>query len=59
MRFAAATASSAFRTTSLRGTGRPAAASSWFVIFLSDAMSTARADVIDVIVARIRCWYFP
>ena len=47
------------RTTSLRGTGSPAAARSWFVIFLSEAMSTASADVIDVIVARIRCWYFP
>ena len=59
IRSAAATASSSERTTSLRGTGSPAAASSWFVIFLSEAMSTASAEVIDVIVARTRCWYFP
>ena len=59
IRPAAATAASSVRTTSLRGTGRPAEASSWFVIFLSPAMSTARALVIEVIVARIRCWYFP
>ncbi len=59
MRFAAATASSSERTTSLLGTGRPAEASSWFVIFLSPAMSTASALVKEVIVARIRCWYLP
>ncbi len=59
MRLAAATASSSERTTSLLGTGRPADASSWFVIFLSPAMSTASALVSEVIVARMRCWYFP
>ena len=59
IRLAAATASSSVRTTSLLGTGRPAEPSSEFVIFLSPAMSTARALVRDVIVARIRCWYFP
>ena len=59
IRPAAATASSSFRTTSLFGTGRPADPSSWFVIFLSLAMSTASALVREVMVARIRCWYFP
>ena len=37
----------------------PAAASSWLVSDLSDAMSTAMADVREVIVARMRCWYLP
>ncbi len=59
IRLAAATAASSARTTSLRGTGSPAEASSRFVIFLSPAMSTASAQVFEVIVARIRCWYFP
>ena len=47
------------RTDSDRGTGRPAAASSRVVSSLSPAMSTASAEVFDVIVARIRCWWTP
>jgi hypothetical protein len=59
IRRAAATASSSLRTISLRGTGSPAAASSCVVSFLSPAMSTPSAGVIDVMVARMRRWYFP
>ena len=57
--FAAATASSSVPTTSERGTGRPAESRSRLVRLLSDAMSTAMADVREVIVARIRCWWTP
>ena len=56
---AAATASSSVSTTSARGTGRPAESRSRLVRLLSDAMSTPIADVSDVIVARIRCWWTP
>ena len=59
MRFAAATAPSASRTTSERGTGTPVAASSRFVSFLSEAMSTPSDPVRLVIVARIRFWWTP
>ena len=45
MRVAAATAASALRTVSARGTGTPVAASSLFVSFLSDAMSTPSEPV--------------
>ena len=53
------TAWSAVRTDSDRGTGRPAAASSRVVSSLSPAMSTASAEVLEVIVARIRRWWTP
>ncbi len=59
MRRAAATAASPLRTTSERGTGTPVAASSRFVSFLSDAMSTPSDPVRLVIVARIRFWWIP
>ena len=59
MRVAAATAASALRTTSARGTGTPVAASSRFVSFLSDAMSTPSEPVPLVIVARMRFWWTP
>ena len=59
MRVAAATAASAVRTTSARGTGTPVAASSRFVSFLSPAMSTPREPVTLVIVARMRFWWTP
>ena len=59
MRRAAATAPSAERTVSCRGTGSPAEASSRVVMSLSPAMSTASAPVFDVIVARMRCWWTP
>ena len=55
IRVAAAAASSSLRTISALGTGRPAAASSRLVRFLSPAMSTASAGVTEDIVARIRC----
>ena len=54
MRVAAATAASAVRTVSARGTGTPVAASSLFVSFLSEAMSTPSDPVSEVIVARMR-----
>ena len=47
------------RTTSARGTGTPVAASSLFVSFLSDAMSTPSELVWLVMVARMRCWWTP
>ena len=56
---AAATAASAVRTVSCLGTGRPAEASRRVVMSLSLAMSTARAPVLEVIVARIRCAWTP
>ena len=59
MRRAATTASSAVSTVSERGTGRPAANSSWLVSALSEAMSTAMELVREVIVARMRCWWTP
>ena len=59
MRLAASAASSAVRTILPGGTGSPADSSSCRVSCLSPAMSTARAEVFDVIVARMRCWYFP
>src|SRR3954463_14210903 len=59
MRSATRTAWSAVRTPSDRGTGRPAAASSRVVSSLSPAMSTASAEVLDVIVARMRRWWTP
>ena len=46
-------------TTSARGTGRPAESSSRLVRLLSDATSTPIAEVCEVIVARIRCWWTP
>ena len=45
--------------TSARGTGTPVAARSWLVSFLSDAMSTAIELVLQVMVARMRCWWTP
>jgi hypothetical protein len=59
MRPATRTAWSAVRTDSDRGTGRPAAASSRVVSSLSPAMSTASAEVLDVMVARILRWWTP
>ena len=59
MRLPARTACSTVRTASERGTGRPAAASSRVVSSLSPAMSTASADVFDVMVARMRRWWTP
>ena len=59
MRFAAATAPSTLRTDSCLGTGRPAAPSSRVVRSLSEATSTAIADVADVMVARIRLAWTP
>ena len=56
---AAAAASSGERTTDARGTGTPVAARSWFVSFLSDAVSTAIELVLLVMVARMRCWWTP
>ena len=50
---------SSLSTTSARGTGSPAESSSWLVRLLSDATSTPIADVREVIVARIRCWWTP
>ena len=59
MRLAAATAPSSVSTRSARGTGRPAESSRRLVRLLSEAMSTPMADVCEVIVARIRCWWTP
>ncbi len=52
-------APSSVSTTSARGTGSPAESSSRLVRLLSDATSTPMADVSEVIVARIRCWWTP
>jgi hypothetical protein len=53
------TAPSSVSTTSARGTGSPAESSSRLVRLLSDATSTPIADVREVIVARMRCWWTP
>ena len=59
IRSAARTAASSLRTVSCFGTGRPAAESSRVVRSLSEAMSTAIAEVAEVIVARIRLAWTP
>jgi hypothetical protein len=59
IRRAASTVASSASVTVLFGTGSPAESSKRFVRLLSLAMSTAMPDVIEVIVARIRCWWTP
>ena len=59
MRRAASTVPRMVRADSCFGTGRPAEPSSFVVRSLSLAMSTARAPVLDVIVARMRWAWTP
>ncbi len=59
IRRATDTAWSAVRTASALGTGRPADPRSLVVSSLSPAMSTASAEVFDVIVARMRWAWTP